>query len=197
MMMLFAGDVTRALRAAGTSETDIAVDVGLTKEPYYTDKSIAIAQTLQYPSNPTHVHLVGFDTLIRFCNPKYYQSHSPPLSALAPFFSAGHRIRVTQRPYDPNDASSKEFGTAEEQTSYRKGLIEGGLEKDGFTKRWAEQIDMVPPEEGVGISSTRIRKAAKEGDWDLVGRLCTEDVAAWIKSESLYAEDDSGKKMMG
>jgi nicotinamide-nucleotide adenylyltransferase len=50
---------------------------------------------------------------------------------------------------------------------------------------------------GVGVSATRVRKAAKEGDWDVVGKLCTEGVAGWIKEAGLYAEDDSGKKMMG
>jgi nicotinamide-nucleotide adenylyltransferase len=50
---------------------------------------------------------------------------------------------------------------------------------------------------GMGISSTRVRKAAKDKQWDEVGRLCTEGVAAWLTEEGLYEEDASGKKMMG
>jgi nicotinamide-nucleotide adenylyltransferase len=50
---------------------------------------------------------------------------------------------------------------------------------------------------GMGISSTRVRKAANEKQWDEVGRLCTDGVTAWIREEGLYEEDARGKKMMG
>jgi nicotinamide-nucleotide adenylyltransferase len=209
MMTIVAEDLSHALRTGRCGEPGpnglsqksadhLSIDIGLTKEPYYTDKSAAIMQSSPplYPSNPTHVHLVGYDTLIRFCNPKYYPNHNPPLSALSAFFGPGHKLRVTQRPYDPSDASSQEFGTVEEQAAYLQSLKDGKLEKEGFERSWADQIDMVPAAEGAGVSSTRVRKAAKEGDWELVGRLCTEGVAEFIKSQGLYAEDASGKKMM-
>lgn len=207
LMTIFAEDLSRTLKKSMASSsqlgdendaTNISIDIGLTKEPYYTDKSTAIADTLPspYPSNPIHVHLVGYDTLIRFCNPKYYPKYKPPLSALTPFFTAGHTLRVTQRPYDIHDDSSKEFGTVEEQERYLQRLRDGELEKEGFEKAWAERINMVEGDESVGISSTRVRGAAKEGKWDEVGALCTEGVAAWLKSEGLYEEDASGKKMM-
>jgi nicotinamide-nucleotide adenylyltransferase len=208
LMTALAEDLSRSLKSSVASSAqlgdsndpaNISIDIGLTKEPYYSDKSIAIANTepLFYPSKPIHVHLVGYDTLIRFCNPKYYQDYKPPLSALKPFFEAGHKLRVTQRPYVPNDKSSAEFGTVEEQQRYLKGLQDGDLEKEGLLKSWAERIDMVEGGEGVGISSTRVRNAAKEGNWDEVGRLCTEEVSAWVQSQKLYKEDASGKKMMG
>ncbi|KAF2742561.1 Nucleotidylyl transferase [Sporormia fimetaria CBS 119925] len=206
MMAVLAEDMLDALKNDAKSSSqesqgdmaDVSIDIGLIKEPYYTDKSTAIAQSSPpiYPSNPIHVHLVGYDTLIRFCNPKYYPNHTPPLSALAPFFQAGHKLRVTQRPFDPTDPSSKEFGTVEQQSAYLQSLRDGKLENDGFEKVWGERIDMVAASEGVGISSTRVRRAAKEGDWEIVGELCTQGVAEWIRSQKLYSEDDSGKKMM-
>lgn len=209
LMTLLAEDLSRALKEgtkpelpSGNASTEevgnISIDIGLTKEPYYTDKSTAITQSSPpaYPSNPIHVHLVGYDTLIRFCNPKYYQSYNPPLSALAPFFEAGHKLRVTQRPYDANDSSSKEFGTVEDQEKYLQGLRDGKLEEEGLKRAWAHRVDMVPAAEGVGVSSTRVRRASKEKDWELVRRLCTPGVAAWVESEWLYAEDASGQKMM-
>ncbi|KAH7094276.1 hypothetical protein FB567DRAFT_555966 [Paraphoma chrysanthemicola] len=202
LMTVFAEDLSRRLKETKASQTadvaDISIDIGLTKEPYYTDKSTAIAETTPpfYSSSPIHVHLVGYDTLIRFCNPKYYPKHSPPLSALAPFFTAGHKLRVTQRPTDPTDASSSEFGTVEEQQQYLQRLRDGEQKDAGFEPAWGHQIDMVQADEGVGVSSTRVRKAAKDGRWDVVGELCTEGVAAWIKDQALYSEDASGKKMM-
>jgi nicotinamide-nucleotide adenylyltransferase len=198
-MTAFAEDISRTLKSsADSSETDIAdmsIDIGLTKEPYYSDKSTAIKETTPpfYPSSPTHVHLVGYDTMIRFCNPKYYPEHDPPLSALKPFFEAGHKMCVTERPTDPNDSSSSEFGTVEEQKRYIEDLRNGEREKEGFEPHWGNNIDMMQAEEGVGISSTRVRRAAKRGDWTEVGMLCTEGVAAWIRDQSLYSEDASGK----
>ena len=199
MMTIFAEDFSRMLKksSTGTELADLSIDIGLTKEPYYSDKSIAIRDTTPpfYSSNPIHVHLTGYDTLIRFCNPKYYPKYDPPLSALKPFFDAGHKLRVTQRPTDPSDKSSNEFGTVEEQQKYVNNLRDGTREKDGFLPQWGNNIDMVEANEGVGISSTRVRNAAKEGDWNVVNELCTEGVAAWLKDQALYSEDASGKKL--
>ena len=202
LMTVFAEDLSRHLRSKQWSQdahvADMSIDIGLTKEPYYSDKSAAIKDTKppSYSSSPIHVHLVGYDTLIRFCNPKYYPKHDPPLSALKPFFDAGHKLRVTQRPTDPSDASSSEFGTVEEQQKYLHRLRDGDEEDAGFVPAWGKNIDMTQPEDGVGVSSTRVRNAAKDGKWDEVSELCTEGVAAWIKDQALYSEDASGKKMM-
>lgn len=202
LMTAFAEDLSQSLKKGTCSSnadvTNISIDIGLTKEPYYSDKSAAIAQAtpLFYASNPRHVHLVGYDTLIRFCNPKYYPKHDPPLSALESFFAAGHKLRVTQRPADANDESSREFGSTQEQAKYLQDLKDGKQEEAGFQSAWSNNIEMVEAEEGVGISSTRVRDAAKQGRWDIVSELCTESVAAWIKDQKLYSEDASGKKMM-
>ncbi|KAH7357647.1 hypothetical protein BKA66DRAFT_472966 [Pyrenochaeta sp. MPI-SDFR-AT-0127] len=202
LMTIFAEDLSRNLKISPSGKEDdvsnISIDIGLTKEPYYSDKSAAISTTKPpcYSSNPIHVHLVGYDTLIRFCNPKYYQNHDPPLSALHPFFNAGHKLHVTQRPADPSDESSNEFGTTEEQEKYLQDLRNGHQEQAGFEPAWGENIGMTQADEGVGISSTRVRNAAKEGKWGEVGQLCTEGVAAWIKDQALYSGDASGQKMM-
>lgn len=203
LMTVFAEDLSRHLRSEESAQKEhvanISIDIGLTKEPYYSDKSAAIKDTTApfYSSNPIHVHLVGYDTLIRFCNPKYYPKFDPPLSALRPFFDAGHKLRVTQRPADSSDQSSSEFGTVQEQEKYVQRLRDGEEEKNGLLPTWANNIDMAQAERGVGISSTRVRNAAKDAKWDVVSELCTEGVAAWIKDQSLYSEDASGKKMMG
>lgn len=181
-----------------SGEDPLTIDVGLTTEPYYTDKSIAIAESNPpaYESAPKHIHLVGYDTLIRFCNAKYYPNHSPPLSALAPFFDAGHGLRVMTRPYDAKDQSSKEYGTLENQREYLMAMREGKREKEGFKKAWGYSVELIEDVEGVGISSTRIRKAAKDQEWDIVADLCTETVSEWVRDQGLYCEDAEGKKMM-
>lgn len=166
------------------------IDIGVTTAPYYTDKSAAIRDEghTTYPTDPVHVHILGYDTLTRILAAKYYAGFTPPLSALAPFFDGGHGLRVTLRPSD-------EYGSVEEQRRFIEGLAEGRMEHDGADRRWAGQIETVEAGDGVGVSSTRIRKAAKEGDWKEVEALCTEGVARAIRDEAVYEGDDRGSKM--
>ncbi|KAL5113219.1 hypothetical protein ACEQ8H_008914 [Pleosporales sp. CAS-2024a] len=203
LMTLFAEDVSHRLQRqqaplpGGTQ--GVPIDIGLTKEPYYSDKSTAIQAAAPpcYAPDAVHVHLVGYDTLVRVCNPKYYPHHQPPLSALGPFFAAGHQLRVTPRPADASDASSSALGTVEEQAQYLQRLRDGAEQEAGFVPAWADSIDLAPAEAAAGISSTRVRSAAKEAQWGVVEALCTEGVAAWLQDQALYREDAAGSKRMG
>jgi nicotinamide-nucleotide adenylyltransferase len=191
MMTLFAQDLLNLISNSSSQDTEaVPIDIGVTKAPYYTDKSSAIESdgAEWYPDSPRHVHLIGFDTLTRFFAAKYYQDFSPPLSALEPYFSAGHSLRVTLRP-------DEKYGTVEEQLAFLKNLENGGLESEGGKREWAKQVECVAPNEEGGVSSTKIRDAAKEGKWEVVDGLCTEGVAGWIRSEALYEDDAEGKKM--
>ncbi|KAI9652749.1 MAG: hypothetical protein M1821_007823 [Bathelium mastoideum] len=193
MMCVFADDLLDVLRGCGQLSTGVAIDIGVTTQPYYTDKSAAIESSspMYYPSaphHPRHVHLCGFDTLTRILNPKYYASFSPPLSALAPYFSAGHGFRVMQRP-------DEEYGSAEQQDQLLRDLAGGSMRQLGGMEEWTMKIDMVRGDEAIGISSTRVRKAAKAGDWMEVRRLCTTGVAEWVKLQAIYKTDDRGAKM--
>lgn len=167
-----------------------SMDIGVTTAPYYTDKSAAILTEGKdvYPESPVHVHLLGFDTLTRFFAAKYYPDFKPPFSALNPFFEAGHRLRVTLRP-------SEEYGSVESQKAFVAQLANGEMEKDGGKREWAQQIDVVEAGEGVGVSSTRVRKAAKQADWEEVDSLCTPGIGKAVREEAVYAGDDRGSKM--
>lgn len=208
LMTLFAEDLSRILSQNEGSNSDAdnggqgtiastPIDIGLTTAPYYTDKSAAIAACTPnpYPAKPIHIHLVGYDTLIRFTAPKYYQDHTPPLSALAPFFDAGHKLRITTRAASSQDSSSSKYGTIEQQKQYLVDLRNGSHEKEGFQPHWSDQLQMVETRTSEGISSTRVRNAAKDHDWQTVGELCTPSVAAWIREQSIYEGDARGAKM--
>lgn len=211
MMVLFAEDLQSQLQSSPSSriemdletsnsgeeregkgkeeEKGVSIDIGLTTAPYYTDKSRAIteAEPPPYPSSPTHIHLLGFDTLTRFLAPKYYPTSSPPLSALAPFFESGYKLLVLLRP-----DSAVSTDTEEHQRTYISGLKQGSLEKEGFKKEWAGQIGVLEGGDVVkaaGISSTVVREAAKRGDWDEVEGMCTSGVTAWIRDQGLYRKD--------
>lgn len=192
MMTVFARDLLdeTSSQPGDFSYIPVPIDIGVTKAPYYTDKSTAIETdgSEWYPEDPKHIHLVGFDTLTRFFNPKYYQKYDPPLSALEPYFSKGHRLRVTMRPDD-------DYGSVEEQKAFVKRLEDGEMEGEGGKREWADCVELVEPNAEVGVSSTKIRKAAKAYDWEVVGKLCTPGVREWVKEEGLYEDDDRGAKM--
>jgi nicotinamide-nucleotide adenylyltransferase len=201
MMVTFAEDFQlHVLKSSSpTSSSPIPIDIGLTTAPYYTDKSIAISQAEPppYPSSPTHIHLLGYDTLTRFLAPKYYPKYSPPLSALEPFFGPGHKLLVLLRP-DSSSDNAVSGETEEEQRAYIQGLAEGSLEHQGLRREWAEQIGVLEGGDvanAAGISSTVIRKAAKKAEWSVVEKMCTPGVAAWIQDQRLYGEDERGAKM--
>ena len=190
LMSIFARDLVESLAEEPDKYSVVPVDVGVTTVPYYTDKSAAIENegSQWYPPKLKHTHLVGYDTLTRFFAAKYYQKFDPPFSALNPYFEAGHRLRVTLRPDD-------DYGSIEDQKAFLRKLEDGEMEKDGGKKEWAKQVELVPPNPKAGVSSTRIRKAAKRRDWDEINQLCTPSVAQWVESEKLYEEDDRGAKM--
>ena len=190
LMSVFAGDLLESLKAQPDEFSVVSVDIGVTKVPYYTDKSAAIEKDglPWYPAKPKHIHLVGFDTLTRFFGAKYYQKFDPPFSALDPYFDNGHQLQVTLRPDD-------DYGSIEDQKAFVNKLESGEMEKDGAKRSWAKQVELIPPNPKAGVSSTKIRKAAKRQDWDEVSQLCTPSIAEWVKSGKLYEEDDKGAKM--
>jgi len=195
LMAVFAQDLINNLTASNTISGAFhvpTIDIGLTTAPYYTDKSEAINSDDEgkdiYPNEPKHIHILGYDTLTRFFAAKYYPSFSPPLSALNPYFEAGHVLRATLRPTD-------EYGSVQDQKDFIARLEKGDMEHEGGKKEWAGQIEVIEAGAGVGVSSTKVRHAAKRGDWNEVKSLCTDGVAAAVEEEQIYADDDRGAKM--
>ncbi|KAI9829088.1 MAG: hypothetical protein M1832_000111 [Thelocarpon impressellum] len=187
LMTAFARDLLAHLRLSAPAASAPGVDVGVTKLPYFHDKAEAISRSSMYASpsadGPEQVHLVGFDTLIRILNTKYY----PPSHTLAPLtpFLRRHRLRVTHR-------ADADWGGREEQRAYVADLADGKREEDGGRREWADKIELVKgtAEGGEVVSSTKVREAVRTGDLDALRRLVTEAVAAWIVQEGLYRDPE-------
>ena len=195
------------------------IDIGITKMPYFADKASSIVSSNIYrrPRREEgvveQIHLTGFDTLLRIFTPKYYPDHDPPLSALEPFLKH-HRVRATIRvdPDSPSEnlkdaqetqASSQDAGsqapdftTVEGQKRYHEDIKNGSLEGEGMKRKWAGQVDLVVDESGEteGVSSTNVRNAVKDWDWEEVERLVGPGVRAWIQDNDLYLDNkESGR----
>lgn len=168
----------------------LQVDVGLTKEPFYADKSATIDATTFYGSDvgnlQQHIHLVGYDTFIRLLDPKYY-SANPPLSALSPFFGR-HGLRIALR------AADREEESRQKETWH--SLRRGDLDSQGAKGEWAQKIEITElGKESVGVSSTAVRRACEHLDWNTAESLCTPRVTTWIRHQNIYVSEsrDGGK----
>ncbi|KXJ97373.1 hypothetical protein Micbo1qcDRAFT_156220 [Microdochium bolleyi] len=190
MMHILADDLLS--RAAQLGSACSGVDIAVTTEPYFHNKSAAVRDSgfyhhynAQTPKEHRHqteqIYLTGFDTLIRIFNAKYYPGEAMS-SVLDPFF-AHSSLRVTMR----TDAN---WGDAEEQKAYLDGLGRGGkLDEMGGRKEWVEKIEMTPGrEEGEDVvSSTKVRDAVQSKDWDGLSSLTSPAVAEWVRDHELYA----------
>ncbi|KAF2663680.1 Nucleotidylyl transferase [Microthyrium microscopicum] len=184
MMILFAQDLRE--RSKNFEFADIPIDIGLTSAAYYTDKSPAISESGVYADECTHVHMIGYDTLIRFLNPKYYEKFDPPLSALDPYFDAGHQIRVLLRANE--DGNDEQELKAQKAYITKLAVADSTSRELGFKREWAQQIVSMEDIHAAGISSTRIREAVFLHKWEAVERLVTPGVFAWLHQHHIYDE---------
>lgn len=194
LMEHFAADIQREWREIHTEDKRSSgvvvppVDIGLTKHPYFHDKSAAIAEAnTEYAFEPVdagseQIFLAGYDTLIRIFNPKYYTEAAdgvatPIQAALDPFLARA-RLRITMR-------TDGEWGDDDAQGEYFEGLLSGQeLEKVGGRREWARKIEMVEAlqgKDGLVLSSTEARVAIEKKDWALLKLLVPEGVAGVIE----------------
>jgi len=171
-MEIFASELLSEIK--GREGQGVGVDIAVTKHPYFVDKSRSIAESGEYGDGEEveQVHLIGFDTLTRLLDTKYYPpSHT--LSSVRDFLEK-HRLLVTYRVDD-------KWGSREEQDAYVKGIREGSLDSVGGKGEWVEEgrIRMVEGPREV-VSSTRVREACRRGDKEALKGLVTEGVAEWV-----------------
>ncbi|ORY61179.1 hypothetical protein BCR35DRAFT_283473 [Leucosporidium creatinivorum] len=115
--------------------------------------------------------LLGWDTLIRFFAPRYYQPPSPPISvALSSFFDTDSSSISCARRGDLSLAEEQAFLESEE------------------VKPWVQKVELFDlGDEAKGVSSTEVRKAVKKGSWEEVERLVpVEGVREVLKRKGMY-----------
>lgn len=176
MMTLLAQELHEELSKQGDG---LVLHVGMAKAPYFHDKAKSIEEDEAF-STAQQVHLMGFDTLIRLFDPKYYPPNEE-LRVLSPFLSR-HRVRVTCRP-------DSEWGSRDDQQRYVRAISNGERAQDGADAEWGSRINLVDgkKDDEEVVSSTMARAAAKAHPKDL-DRYVMPSIRDWILSEELYVE---------
>ncbi|KAL8793377.1 MAG: hypothetical protein Q9195_004055 [Heterodermia aff. obscurata] len=189
MMSIFAEDLVSSVQGQLPGDPEgnkgLVVEVGVIKSPLYLDKTAVIEQSGQYGkanAGPEQVHLIGFDSLIRLFDTKYYPPHHT-LHPLEAIFSK-HRIRATKR-------TGGEWGDRRVQDAYLQALANGDRENEGAKRQWATRIDLVDNTSGNEevISSTKVRNAVKNRDGQALNRLVTDGVKDWVLDQKLYLDE--------
>ena len=141
--------------------------------------------------SPKQTHLVGFDTLTRVLDPKYYDQ-TEKLAPLSILLGGRHSVRAYRRPESVSSSSSSATSeTQNEEDAFLARLASGQMEEIGAEKSWAERIEVAEVEQGQGVSSTRVRKLVEEGEDERWKGLVVPGVAEYIRRENLYRGDES------
>lgn len=190
MMQLMAEELER--------ERSMNVAVGIVEEPLMITKSTLIHDFIKEERKENHISgirlhwLVGFDTLQRFFQIKYYPSPEYFVKACQAFFEQERTTFVCARRMIRNTNAEKEA----EQQSWQKAEIE--LLESNEVRPWKERGSVVMidlPSSVQDVSSTAIRKTVQEQgsqtDKELEGRLSemtSSMIASHLVQERLYRE---------
>lgn len=151
------------------AESSATALVTLSKHARFVDKAKDVS--ISFPSIKDVLWLVGYDTLIRILDKKYY---SGTLEESLREFWQKNRLVCAIR------------GDESIERAFVEKIRAG--EVDGVPVSWAEYIKIIEPV-GKNDSSTRARKASAEGRLKEVRQVVPEEIAAYIEREQLYTRE--------
>lgn len=168
MMCLMADYVKQTLH--------VDVSVGITDHARFVDKSSAILDYLKGENLLARLtFLVGFDTLLRILNPKYYLPDKI-LAALSEFMRSTDLFCLTRTDGTVSIA---------DQNLYVHILSNGGHES--LPSKWSESIALHTGEIDIvgAMSSSKVRKEIEEGGTEWHNEVI-ETIRAYIEENQLY-----------
>lgn len=186
MMEMFCNDLLLAI--PDIEKVNLKIDIGIISNPYFVDKMNTIENSGLYPLDMEHIYHIGFDTLVRIMNPRYY----PPnytLEKLGPFLEK-HRFLVFYR-------LGGEYGSKSEQENFLVNIANGKLDAVAGQREWVREgrikfctVSNFDSDDGIIISSTKVRDIIKNRDEthikNTLGKLLTPHVREWIEHSYLY-----------
>ncbi|KAI5954324.1 hypothetical protein KGF54_002099 [Candida jiufengensis] len=161
----------------------INVSIGVTNHAKFVDKSLSILNYLESQNITIHqgfklTFLIGFDTLIRIFDPKYYLPDKLS-NSLDHFMKMTDLFCLTRQ---------NEHISIIQQSGYVKDISKG--KHDEIPKSWSNNIFLLKNlnEDIAQISSSSIRKEIKEGksNWKL---QVLPEIEKYITENNLYKED--------
>ncbi|CAK7275383.1 hypothetical protein SEPCBS57363_006651 [Sporothrix epigloea] len=204
LMLAMARDTQTVLASLSDGCIDIPIDIGLTSEPFFHNKSNVIATDPFYnhpdsfavPGTNTTPHqyfLLGFDTLIRIFDQKYYKTASgetipeglPPTATpmqilLTPLMRRAH-LHITTRP-------DSDWGDEKTQLEWVASHVDG---LGGPTERWSDKILLFKSGAETGasaVSSTVAREASRAHDTARLEKLVGPAVRSWLLQRLPYED---------
>lgn len=176
-----------------STELGLACGVALSDASLFVDKSALITNWIEEQQKEKggkqqkigRFFLLGFDTLIRFFNPKYYSGSM--IDALDPFFQQS-RLCVLLR----NDTSSGMDVT--EQEKFLQDIEKGEISNGGVTMKlpasWRDKVTYCEARNEWAISSSGIRRAIAESsnaqEWE---SKVIPSIGEYIKDNSFYRRE--------
>lgn len=143
------------------------VRLGLTTAPFFIDKAAALRK--EYKHNRL-VFMVGYDTFVRFVNPKYYKQ--PITQVLDEFFALAEMLVLTRNDETTNNLVSSSL---EQQLNSGANLVgEKHRDRVHFVLSGQDTVD---------ISSTRARESPES-----LRECCPSNVAEYALAHNLYFE---------
>ena len=181
--------------AAGVTTYISGIDIALATQPRFLEKSLFLSTPSD--ENPYSAslgdsfvqwHILGFDTLVRLVDGKYYDGGD--LSGLAPLFDGGNRVWIVRRGGD-------EKKQAEFVGRLSLSRAKGGFDGLGWNVEWGSKVELVDGFDGVrdregqvvSVSSTEVRAAVRDGREEVVEQMCAEAVAEYVVANGLYREE--------
>ncbi|PHH74371.1 hypothetical protein CDD82_4964 [Ophiocordyceps australis] len=170
----------KALAETLQQDTQLGIDIGVTRLPYFDGKARGIVESGLYGVAPEQVYLVGYDTLVRVFDEKYYgvggesaegnttlDKKRRMKTALDTFFQRAE-LRVFPRPDDG-------WGSIEEQRDWLRAAVD---------EAWSARVLVEEGDDLAGVSSSRVRNTVKMGG--RLDGLVNDGVKWWIEREKLY-----------
>lgn len=167
-------DMIQLLASHISEDYGIACSIGLTTKSLFTEKISAINQEINKPQ-VKFTFLLGFDTLVRLFDPKYYPNQS--ISSALKLLFANSSFFILSR----NDEKYPQ----EEQEKYIE-KIERGEFKNDIPSEWTRHLFLVRGDgTSLNISSSEIR-AMINGGQEKWKKYTYADIIGYITDHNMY-----------
>lgn len=157
-----------------------SISLGITKHARFVDKLHAL-NSLNHGT--TYTFLIGFDTLVRILDPKYYDPNIPLAQSLLPLMDNASFLVLSRRPDSVSNTPQAMDADIDNQVRFVDQLRRGNI--PGLPASWADKIHVIEATADTDqVSSSAARKLSSQGE--STNAIVSDRIAAYIKEYKLY-----------